>query len=134
MADFAAQIAAFAAKTRAKADAVVRQAVINAAQTLIDASPVATGRFVANWQYGAGSAPGGTLDIVDPGKSETLSRIVSAIPEKAAGQVHYLVNNLPYAGVLEYGGPTSSPHGMVAQAQLTFTDALANAAGGGGER
>ena len=73
------------------------------------------GHFRANWQYGDGAQPDGEVSSVDasPGGSVTIGAIVSKLPKEAAGKIHYLVNNLPYALRLEDGWSRQAPAGMV---------------------
>jgi len=103
MGAFANSIRAFALKKKADHDAVVRKVVFDLSTKVIKASPVDTGRFRANWQYGYGVKPEGTLDAVDLSSDGSSTRDdIAGQVTKGAG-VHYLVNNLPYAEVLEYG-------------------------------
>lgn len=130
MADFGAQMDSILAKYVSKVDQVVQGSVVAFASDVITLSPVGNpalwkhpapadyrpGAFVANWQYGAGSAPSGTLDARDPGKGATVAKIASAVEAQGAAQrTHYLANNLPYGPVLEFGNHSKQvpPGGMV---------------------
>lgn len=100
---FADSIRRFVVQTKAQQDQVVRKVVFELATRVLLASPVDTGRFRANWQYGYGIQPEGELDAYDlsEGGVNTRDGIVGQI-ERGVG-IHYLVNNLPYAEVIEYG-------------------------------
>ena len=72
------------------------------------------GHFRANWQLGINIPPSGEIAAVDPTGAETQAIIAARIPAQAAGNVFYLVNNLPYAYRLEFEGWSSqAPNGMV---------------------
>lgn len=146
MTTFATQIADFAKKTEDLTDRVVRQVVMEIGTRIVNRSPVGDGtlwlepppknyvggRFRANWQYGNYSGAGipmGELPDIDPSEAESnvsTARILDALPKKAAGMRHILINNLPYAMVLERGrqqgppisGSTQAPQGMVGLTML----------------
>ena len=71
------------------------------------------GRFRANWHLSIDVVENVTFDEVDPSGNETVAALVSAVSDFTAGQVAYLVNNLPYAIPLEYGHSQQAPGGMV---------------------
>jgi hypothetical protein len=51
---------------------------------------------------------------VDRTGTVSIQNIVRGVREEgAAGKVHFLTNNLPYALRLEYGWSKQAPHGMV---------------------
>ena len=134
---FALDLARFATKAKGNMDKVVRKVVLDLSTRIVLRSPVRTGRFRANWQYGetvmprgstqtavpsgvpAGSILGGLLtelrsrSIVDKSGNATLRKIRAGVKPEAAGKVHWLANNLPYAQPLEYGHSKQAPAGMV---------------------
>jgi hypothetical protein len=71
------------------------------------------GRFRANWHLSIGVVENVTFDDVDPSGAETIAGLVAAISDFTAGQMVYLINNLPYAIPLEFGHSTQAPSGMV---------------------
>jgi len=71
------------------------------------------GRFRANWHLSIGVVENVTFDEVDPSGTETIAALVAAISDFTAGQMVYLINNLPYAIPLEFGHSTQAPSGMV---------------------
>lgn len=103
MGSFSDSIRRFSVRKKAEHDAVVRKVVFDLSYRVLKSSPVDTGRFRANWQYGYGVQPMGELNTTDlsQGGSATHQNIVGQIT-KGKG-IHYLVNNLPYAEVIEYG-------------------------------
>ncbi|WP_047528628.1 hypothetical protein [Pseudomonas sp. 11/12A] len=71
------------------------------------------GRFRGNWQFTIGSPASGTVEAIDPNGAETLGKIIAGAGSLEAGDVAYIVNNLPYAVPLEHGHSTQAPAGMV---------------------
>jgi hypothetical protein len=132
---FALDLKAFAEKTSAKANAVVRKVVIDVGTSLVMKSPVGDptywkgsappgyvgGRFRANWQYGLGSIDKTTTERVDASGQTTISAIVGTVKPDAAGEIHYITNSLPYAMALEEGHSwRQAPNGMVNLTVLEF--------------
>ena len=100
---FASSIRKFVVDTKAQQDMAVRRVMFNAFTMVLKASPVDTGRFRANWQYGYGVQPTGVIDATDlSGDGASTRDALGSQVTKGIG-VHYLVNNLPYAEVIEYG-------------------------------
>lgn len=71
------------------------------------------GRFRANWHISLGVVESVTFDEVDPEGNETVAALVAAMSDFTAGQIAYIINNLPYAIPLEFGHSTQAPGGMV---------------------
>ena len=134
MTTFSMQIQAFADKTKAKADEIVGRVTITIAQRLDERSPVGNptlwkhkappgyvgGRFRGNWQLGVDAIPSGETGRIDPSGMETISAIIGAVPQQAAGHIYYLTNNVPYAQPIEDGHSTQAPTGLVALTALEF--------------
>lgn len=135
---FVVDLTAFVKKAKGNADAVVRKVVLDIGTRIVVRSPVGDasfwkspppkgytgGRFRANWQYGEGVVPLGASSAIDPTGAVSLARIAAIKPE-AAGKVHYLTNNLPYAMRLETGWSKQAPGGMVALAVREFQGVVA---------
>ena len=113
MPGFAEQVAAFNRKTEAKIDTAIRKIAIDVFSEVVMMSPVDTGRFRGNWQVAIGRVPQGTLELYDKAGTATISKVQAEALNLKAGQVIYLVNNLPYAIPLEYGHSSQAPAGMV---------------------
>ena len=88
------------------------------------------GRFRANWQLGVNVRPSGEINGVDPTGEATLGKVLSEIPKQAAGNIYYLVNNLPYAQALEDGHSTQAPSGMVGLTVLEWASVVQDNAKG----
>jgi hypothetical protein len=110
---FALDLAKFAEQATEAIDASLREIIIEIAGSLIQMSPVDTGRFRGNWQFNLMTPDNSTSLNVDPTGAETLGRIVAEAGTFTAGQTAYITNSLPYAIPLEFGHSTQSPQGMV---------------------
>ena len=124
---FKQTIRALAAKAGDKADAVVRLTVMKLAASVVMRSPVDTGRFRANWQYGAVSMNKATTGDTDTSGSSSLGRVNNGLQSWAPGQTIYLTNSLPYARPLEYGHSKQAPGGMVRLTVVEFRQHLGSA-------
>lgn len=141
---FSLQIAEFIAKTKASQDLVVRAITMKIDSKLVQRSPVGDakywkhkppagytgGRFRANWQLSIGSPAAGQLDLIDKDGSATIAAHGSVISAAKAGDVIYLVNNLPYAKRIEEGWSRQAPVGVVALTVVQFRTIVDNAVNG----
>lgn len=71
------------------------------------------GRFRGNWHISLDVIEDVTFDEPDPSGAGTIAAMVAAMGDFKAGQIAYILNNLPYAVPLEYGHSTQAPAGMV---------------------
>lgn len=113
MAGFGGQVAAWTDKTRAKIEVAIRKIALDVFSEVILKSPVKEGRFRGNWQVAIGRMPSGTVEIDDKEGTATIAAVQAETLGLQAGQVIYLINNLPYAQKLEYGHSQQAPSGMV---------------------
>ncbi len=106
--------AAFAKQVRAiqlKLDALPGKVALELLGSLVEKSPVDTGRFKANW----------TVSDIKPGSTIPDPRAgIEALKSFKPGTSIYISNNLPYARKLEYGWSKQAPNGMV---RLTVMEA-----------
>jgi len=114
-------------KCNADMTQVVRVATFNLFQSVINLSPVDTGRFRANWNMSYQEPDFGTSDTNDEGRG--LQEAAKALTF-SIGDVAYLCNGLPYAQRLEYGWSQQAPGGMVrisgADFKAYLKEAIAN--------
>lgn len=133
---FSLDLEAFDKKTFQRANMLVRDVVIAVDASLVEKSPVGNpdlwaesslpppkgyvgGRFRANWQLGVNINPDGELYTPIVGPFPDKNPI--DVPDQAATNIFYLVNNLPYANRLEDGWSTKqAPFGMVSITVLEF--------------
>ena len=128
------QISEFIAKTKANQDLLVRAITMKIDNKLVQRSPVGDakywkskpppgytgGRFRANWQLSIGSPTAGVRDLIDKDGSATIAAHGRVISTAKAGDVIYLVNNLPYAKRIEEGWSRQAPIGVVGLTVLEF--------------
>lgn len=110
MADFGNQVRAIAEKHKIRVETVVRKTVIDMGSRMIEQSPVDTGRFKSNWQFGQGSINRDTGNA--PG-FDAAAAIRNSIATAPMGGHWYITNSLPYASRLEHGWSRQAPAGMV---------------------
>jgi hypothetical protein len=115
---FSLDISAWVGKTKANADALVRQIVQEMAFRVVETTPVATGFARASW-WASINEPG--MHPAPPVKGQqsgadaaaTAEAMTSAIMAGHAGDVFYVLNNCAYIEPLEYGHSKQAPNGMV---------------------
>lgn len=101
--EFAVQVARFCGSVGERADAVLQRTVMELATGIVNDTPVDTGLLRANWQFSASGIPATSNITPDPSGVNTLAEIQSGVRTLKAGGVCYLVNNLVYAYIVEYG-------------------------------
>lgn len=84
-----------------------------AVASLPNGSPVDTGHFVHNWQFGIGYVPQNEIEGTDPGRSATLAKLTQMIRLSLPGGFVYFANMTPYAAYLERGHSKQAPSGMI---------------------
>lgn len=104
---FSLNIEEWVKRTKRDVDKVCRAITIELFTRVVLKTPVDTGRARGNWQMDIDKMPTGTLTLVDKNRHTKIAADLAGRP--VAGHVAYLVNNLPYIGVLEYGGYPNPP-------------------------
>ena len=141
---FAEDIKKFAQKAGDNADMVVRKVVLDIGRSLVEKTPVGNpdlwqnpdnkpegyvgGHARANWSHSIGALVNQEFKEIDATGGASIDRIISSVPVKAAGEVHYIQNSLPYMQALEEGHSSQAPHGMVALTELQFAQFVEQAA------
>lgn len=114
MTTFALDISKAIEKAKGQAELVVRKISIDLFSSVIQKSPVDTGRFRANWNVSLNAPDESTSEETDPTGLNSTNRVVSVVASyKLADQSIYLTNNLQYANRLENGWSKQAPAGMV---------------------
>ena len=103
--NFQSEVAAAARKLNTTVETVSRRVVTEWFTSAINLTPVDTGRLVGNWQVSKDSPDSG--DVARNGKSGPLSDVKRTIRSPAN---YWMVNNLPYAVVAEYGRWGTGPY------------------------
>ncbi len=129
-AGFKKAYAAVLARAGNKASVIVRASALGIGASLVERSPVDTGRFKNNWQYGAGAINTSTGRAPDNGGAGAIGSMSTGIASWKPGQTIYLTNSMPYARRLEYGWSKQSPSGMVRLAVAEFRFNIQRAAAG----
>lgn len=145
---FSLDLGKWTKKTDVRMHLLVRKIVLDVGTRLVMRSPVGDpsrwastapkgytgGHFRGNWQYGEGFIPQGALATIDKSGRASIARLKPG--DKPGGQVHYIVNNLPYAMELERGHSKQAPQGIVGLTVMEFRPivekALLAIKGGGG--
>lgn len=122
---FSADLSRFVQHCGGNLDKAHRIAVVLVAQGVVMGSPVDTGRFRGNWQFGK-VVPQGELSTLDTSGAATIARIAGQVTNVKAGGEVWIVNNLPYAGKLEYGYSQQAPSGTVRVTLANLPTALEN--------
>ncbi|MGJ5032354.1 HK97 gp10 family phage protein [Bradyrhizobium sp. HKCCYLS2038] len=125
---FTASIAAFVEKAKDNADLVVRKVALEMFTRVVIKTPVDTGRARGSWQVAIGSVPAGQVNHLDKTGAETIARVAAGTAPAKAGDVIYLVANLPYINALEYGHSKQAPNGMVRLTIMEWDRVVSNAA------
>ena len=81
-----------------------RGAVMATFSNIVIETPVDTGRVRGNWQFSIASPIEGIISFPVDATNIPPPDVTSEIPIEVFGKKMFLVNNLPYAGVLEFGG------------------------------
>lgn len=107
------------AKTSEKAEAVIQRVALDLFSSMVERSPVDTGRFRGNWQVGIGAINDNTTSAEDKSGASSTARGQRVIQSFKVGGTVFLTNSLPYARRLEFGYSNQAPQGMV---RLTVTE------------
>lgn len=125
--DFEAELEDFRELAMAAIEQTIQDIVIQIGESLINLSPVDTGRFKANWQFTIGAPANSSLIATDKEGDETIAKLIAAVNALEPGQVAYIVNTLIYAIPLEYGHSQMAPNGMVRLTIAEFDRIVAEA-------
>ncbi len=127
--NFALDISRWAEKAKGRMDIVVRKVCLDLFSRVIFRTPVDEGRARGNWQCTIGNIPDGVLEVDDKNGTVTMSRASAAVAKVRAGDVVYLVNNVPYINRLEHGWSKQAPSGMVGITVAEYGGVVQQAAG-----
>ncbi len=124
MGPFETQLNAFKDHTQDETHELVREVIVETGRRLIDRSPVLTGQFADNWNYGLETRDTRTHG---PTGARAINNLAE-IPATPAGFFHFLSNALPYGPSLERGSSRQAPQGMVGLTVLEWPQIVAAAA------
>lgn len=129
MANLGDQLRAIAERNKVKLETVVRKTVLDMGGAMVEMSPVRSGRFRGNWQYGTDAINTSISGADDKSGRTSLNRIQAGVRGWVPGQTMYLTNSLPYAQRLESGWSGQAPAGMVKVTIANFQSHFAQALG-----
>lgn len=96
-----------------KAEMASRKVALDLQTSMVEMSPVDTGRFKGNWQCGLGTANADTSQPEDKSGPGAIGRTEEVLQGWKPGQKIMLTNSLPYSRRLEHGWSKQAPAGMV---------------------
>jgi hypothetical protein len=108
---FSLDIGDWCKKAKKDVDRAARSIVLTIFSGVIEKTPVDTGAARGNWQLGYDVMPQGTVTVKDTSRGSAAPALAAKMDQPIIGRTLYLVNNLPYIGVLEYGGYPNPPKG-----------------------
>jgi hypothetical protein len=129
--DLARQIKKWSEQVQADVAEAQKAACRELARSVIQDTPVQTGRARANWRAGLNQAPSGVLEETDPSGEAALQRVDEILARMKPGDSFVLVNNLDYAMELEEGSSQQAPHGMLKRNLQRWPELVEQAAQGG---
>lgn len=125
---FKRNFAALMKKAGRKAEMVVRASALSVGASLIQRTPVDTGRAKANWVPGIGAVNTKTTGEINA--EAAVGVINQALQTWKPGQTIYITNSLPYIKRLEDGWSNQAPAGMVRLTIVEWKDSVRRAAEG----
>ena len=129
MSNLGEQLRQIAERNKVKLETVVRKTVLDMGSQMVRMSPVDTGRFRANWMYGAGAINTATTADTDQSGGVSAQRITAGVVGWKRGEAMFVTNSLPYAQRLETGWSKQAPTGMVRTTIAHFEAAFSRALG-----
>lgn len=130
MASLGEQLRQIAERNKVKLETAVRKTVLDLGSSIVQATPVDSGRLRGSWVYGNDAKPTEQPDTPDKAGGVSTRRIQQGVDGWRAGQTMWIVTNLPYAYRIEYEGwSKQAPAGMVRTTIANFEAHFAKALG-----
>lgn len=108
-------------KAGANADLVVRKVAIDILSSVVNKSPVDTGRFRGNWQLSIGNVDSTINSADDKTGAGAIAKGSAELAGFKSGKTIFISNSLPYAHRLEYDSwSRQAPQGMVRLTVIEF--------------
>lgn len=124
MSGWSIPIEQLAARAGQKLDTVTRKVTLDLFRSVVQKSPVDTGRFKGNWNVSQTTPNFTATQATNAARGEIEAQKALGF---AAGGVVYLSNGLPYARRLEYGYSGQAPAGMVRLSVREFSSYIQKA-------
>ena len=130
---FSGDIRRFNEKVEKAATMIFRGTSLNLFSKIMKRTPVKTGRLRANWFTTIGSPSSRTVEETDKSGRKGIGYAKATTNIAKLGDSIFMVNNLPYAQVIEDGrkdgsGSEQAPQGMVKVTVAEFKQAVAEQA------
>jgi len=103
MESFSKQINKIIKKTTKNTEKAVSGACLDITKEIIQRTPVDKGRLKGNWIPELNSRPNYSINTFDKTGSKTIAKAENKTNKIKIGDTYFLVNNLVYAPVVEYG-------------------------------
>lgn len=110
---FAAQLQAFGDMVQEDADQIFRIVATEVGASVIDGTPIDTGRALSNWNAGINTPDDVYRETEDPLDQRTTARLTSEFQGLKFGDTAFVTNATPHIPFLEYGSSRQSPNGFV---------------------
>ncbi len=110
---FTAQLEQFQLEALAAIEQTFKDVVIQIGETIINITPVDTGRAKGSWVLTIGAPSTVSPERYDKEGTETIAALVAEANKLEPGQVAWIVSALPYSIPLEYGHSQKAPSGMI---------------------
>lgn len=125
MGDFSLAFKQINDKTDKQLNRIIKKTVFDLTSSIIQDTPVDTGRLRANWLVSFNTPIDAELKLEDKEGNATISKAKALIGGSKVPLVYWIQNNLPYANHIEYGGSKlKAPQGMVRINILKFNKYL----------
>lgn len=110
---FAEQLQGFAELVQGEADQVFQIVATDVGASVINGTPVDTGRALSNWRAGINVPDDVYEETEDPLDARTTARLTSEFKALKFGDTAFITNATPHIPFLEYGSSRQSPRGFV---------------------
>jgi len=120
MASLGEQLRQMAERKKAAIEMAVRKTVLDLGASMVEMSPVDTGRFKNNWQYGVNAINYDASRSPGTSGADSLNAITTGVASWKPGETMFITNSLPYAYRLENGWSKKAPNGMVKVTLVNF--------------
>lgn len=123
---FSLNLKKLAEKAGANADLVVKKIAVDVLSSVVNKSPVDTGRFRGNWQLSIGNVDSNINSADHKTGAGAIAKGSAELAGFKSGKTIFISNSLAYAQRLENGYSMQAPQGMVRLTVIEFKRMLRN--------
>ena len=124
---FAAQLQEFADMVQQDADEVFQIVATEVGRSVINLTPVDTGRALSNWNAGINAPDDVYRETEDPLDDRTSARLAGEFKSLKFGDTAYITNATPHVPFLEYGSSKQAPNGFIRITLARFNNIVQDA-------